>query len=125
MRKTFRLSALALTVAFATLLCATACLKRVAVPATPDQVEGKKFVYVTLNSGLEFKLKYPEFRNGFLAGMVDNEEVKIPLDDVKAIEVVQQDKKKIILGTAIGTATILTLGLILSTQSPIHIGSVD
>ena len=119
MRKTFRLSALALTVAFATLLSITACLKRVEVPSTPDQIEGKKFIYVTLNSGLESKLKDPEFRNGFLAGMVDNEEVKIPLDDVKAIEVVQQDKKKIILGTAIGAATFLTLGLILSTHIPI------
>jgi len=125
MGKTLNLAALIVTVAFTTLLSTTACLKRVEVPATPDQIHKKQFAYAILNSGLEYKLEDPEVLNGFLVGVVDNQQVRIPLADVKAIEVVQPDKKKIILGTAIGAATILTLGLILSTQSPINVGSVD
>ncbi len=125
MKKTSKLASLTLALTCATLLSTSACLKRVAVPTTPDQIEGKQVIYVILNSGLEYRLTDAEIQNGLLVGMVDNKEVKIPLADVKAIEVVQQNKKKIIWGTAIGAATILTLGLILSTQSPIHVGSVD
>jgi len=124
-RRTFKLSVLTLSVAFTMLLSTTGCLERVAIPVTPDQIETKKFVYVTLSSGLEYRLENPEIRNGVLVGIVEDIEVKIALADVQTIEVVQQDKKKIILGTAIGAATILALGLVLSTQTPIHIGSVD
>lgn len=47
------------------------------------------------------ELEKPKVDGTFLIGMWQNKKIKIPLDDIDSIDVLQIDKKKVIIGSLI------------------------
>ncbi|HEX9652171.1 MAG TPA: hypothetical protein VGA99_00540, partial [bacterium] len=87
------------------------CFKRVAVPIEKEQVENKQKIYVLLISGQEYKITNPRMEGDSLVGKFGDEEIKIPLSEVKKVEILQPDEKKTIRNALILMAVIVIYGL--------------
>jgi hypothetical protein len=95
------------TLTLLTVISTIGCFKRVGVPLENEKLDPETVVYVFLISGEERKVRHPRVENEFLIGFDGNDEVKIPLGEIKKIEAVKPDEKKTLRNAAIVVAAIV------------------
>ena len=110
MFKTYPREIFVLSLAVLFLLNSAGCMKRVPVQLDGTQaVEKDDLIYVTLRSGTHYKVKDPKFEELYLIGMISDNEVKIPLEDIQSIEVVRPDKKRFVIVYLISIIVLLAI----------------
>lgn len=77
-----------------------------------EEIKSYDVVIVYLKSGVEYKIENPKFEEEELAGRYSNQEIRIPFEDIKSIEIERPDKKKFIISYAIIIGTLAVFAIL-------------